>query len=535
MIRISRWRLFIVAAICLLGLLFTVPNFMAPSARKNLPTVLQEKRLRLGLDLQGGSFMVLEVDTKGAIQDRLDSYSDMIRKALRKAGIITDKMTTFNEDNTHYVEAKLKDATQIDAAISAAREELKGLMFSANEGTLKAQLTEQEITELKNNVMQKSITIIENRVDGTGTSEPEINPMDNDRIAIQLPGVDDPDRVKSLINKTAKLSFHMVKSFYPGDIDPATKRPSFGHVLVPSLEKVNIGDKEIPQAYYEIKKRAELSGDSLQTAKSGHNEEHGAIISFEFTNAAKRKFAEITAEENRGKSFAIVLDDQVIMAPRINDQIKEGSGIIHGGFDHQQAEDLAVLMRSGALPATLTVLEEKTVGPSLGSDSISAGQKATVFSIILVGIFMFVVYSLFGLFANIALAMNLVLLIAGLSLLEATLTLPGIAGIALTIGMAVDANVLIFERIREELDNGRKPMAAIEQGFNRAFGTIVDSNLTTIIGALLLFWFGTGVIRGFAVTLTLGIIISMFTAVSLTRLIVVLWANKKRPTKGLPV
>jgi preprotein translocase subunit SecD len=368
-------------------------------------------------------------------------------------------------------------------------------------------------------VVQQSLEIVRRRIDETGTREPSVQRQGDRRIMVQLPGLRDPERIKRLLGKTAKLTFRFVDENVAAD---ASRLPPGTEVL--TSDELDPYGK--PRRYV-VKKRVMVSGDTLTNAAATFQQGQ-PVVSFTFDSVGAKRFADAT-RDNVGKIFAIVLDNKVISAPVIREPILGGRGVISGHFTVQGAQDLALLLRAGALPAPLKILEERTVGPGLGADSIRAGKIASVLGMVAVVVFMALAYGLFGLFANVALLVNMVLILAALSGLQATLTLPGIAGIVLTIGMAVDANVLIFERIREEERAGRGPVTAIDAGYRRAMTTIVDSNLTTLIAAVLLFQFGTGPVKGFAVTLAIGLITSMFTAIMLTRLMVVTWLRRRRP------
>ena len=377
--------------------------------------------------------------------------------------------------------------------------------------------TDEQRNEMRKQIISQSIEIVRRRIDETGTKEPVIQAQGDDRILVQLPGIDDPERVKDLLGKTAKLSFNLVNDAV--DLSKATA-PAGARIL---------SFQENPAQKIAIDRRALITGEMLVDSQPTF-QDNEPVVSFRFDSVGSRRFCDVTSA-NVGKPFAIVLDGEVISAPVIRDAICGGSGIISGGFTTQDANDLSLLLRAGALPAPLTVIEERTVGPSLGADSIEAGEKASILALIAVLVFMVVAYGLFGLFASLALVINIFLIFALLSSLQATLTLPGIAGIVLTVGMAVDANVLIFERIREEYNNGRTLISSLDAGYNHALSTIVDANITTLIAALFLFAVGTGPIKGFAVTLAIGIVTSMFTAILLTRLLVVLWHNYFKPKK----
>ena len=381
-------------------------------------------------------------------------------------------------------------------------------------------------------IIEQSLEIVNRRVNETGTKEPIIQRQGDKRILLQVPGLSDPEHLKDLLGRTAKMTFHMV--------DSSASERDIASGLVPPGTYVVSGDNRDDknpakgQRKYAIFSHVELSGDMLVDAHTTYDNQSGEpVVSFRFNTTGARKFGEITSQ-NVGKPFAIVLDNKVITAPVIRSAILGGTGIISGGFSAESANDLSLLLRAGALPAPLKIIEERSVGPSLGADSIAAGTKASIIGIGLVVIFMVVFYGLFGLFADIAMIVNAFMTLALLSLFDATLTLPGIAGIVLTVGMAVDANVLIYERMREETRNGKSVYAAIEDGFRMAFGTIFDSHVTTFSAAILLYIFGTGTVKGFAVTLAIGIICSLYTSVLVTRLMVVTWLRKTKP-KALPI
>jgi preprotein translocase subunit SecD len=390
----------------------------------------------------------------------------------------------------------------------------------AGGGLIRLTVPQAAITERIRQTIEQSIQIVERRVNQLGTVEPVIQRQGTDRILVQVPGLQDPSRLKELLGKTAKMEFRMVDTTVPPDQAQQGRVPPDSELLMSSTS---------PKIPYVIKKQVLVSGGDLTDAQPGFDQRSGEpIVSFRFNTSGSRKFAQATSE-NVGQPFAIVLDNEVISAPVIREPITGGSGQISGSFTVQQANDLAILLRAGALPAPLTVIEERTVGPGLGQDSIEKGELAAYVGSIMVIVFMLVTYRLFGVFANVAVAINVAMIFGVLSLLNATLTLPGIAGIVLTVGIAVDSNVLIYERIREELRGGRNAISAIDAGFKRALSTILDSNITTFIAAAVLFYIGTGPVRGFAVTLGIGIITTVFTAFTLTRLIVAGWVRWKRP------
>jgi preprotein translocase subunit SecD len=502
-----------------------VPNFFSDNVVRHWPSWAQ-RHIVLGLDLQGGSHLLLEVDSAAVRKEQLQSINDDVLRVLRQARIpFTGRAIRGNG-----VEVHITRDTDIDTALAKLRElsqPLSGfagstgqrtITVTANGNSITLNPTEPAITERVRQAVDQSIQIVERRVNELGLVEPTIQREGTDRILVQVPGLQDPSRLKEILGKTAKLDFRMVDVSMPPD----------------QAEQVHPADSEIlpgerPGEKYLIEKRVLVSGADLTDAQPGFDQRtNEPVVNFRFNSAGARKFAEVT-QANVGKPFAIVLDNKVISAPVIREPILGGSGQISGNFTVQSANDLAILLRAGALPAPLTIIEERTVGPGLGQDSINAGEHAAYAGAALVVIFMLATYGLFGLFANLAVAVNVAMIFGILSLLSATLTLPGIAGIVLTVGIAVDSNVLIYERIREEVRAGRSAINAIDAGFSRALATILDSNITTFIAAAVLFYIGTGPVRGFAVTLGIGIITTLFTAFTLTRLIVAYWVRLWRP------
>jgi len=376
-----------------------------------------------------------------------------------------------------------------------------------------------------NNAMQQSIEIVRRRIDETGVREPTIQRQGERRIVVQLPGINNPERMKDILGKTARLTFRLVDV----GVSPQSRDIPPGSEVLPADETGPNGE---PVRRYVVRKRVMVSGENLTDA-SATFQQGQPVVAFSFDTVGARRFGQVT-QENVNRPFAIVLDGKVISAPRIQEPILGGNGVITGNFTVQEAQDLALLLRAGALPAPLKILEERTVGPGLGHDSVRAGEFASVLALVAVVVFMGAAYGLFGVLADIALIANLILIMAALSALQATLTLPGIAGIVLTLGMAVDANVLIFERIREEAGNRRGPVSAVDAGYRRALTTIFDANITTLIAAVLLFYFGSGPVKGFAVTLAIGLVTSMFTAIMVTRLMVAGWIRRRRP-QALPI
>jgi preprotein translocase subunit SecD len=535
MIFIARWKIFSILAVCFFGILFAMPNVLPPKLYDKMPEALQ-KTINLGLELRGGSHLQLEVDLKSVLKEQLLNTLDEIRASLRKEQIGYSALAINQQQGniSFTLRNVVGDSSQIDKALKILKkvDPHANVVISADgKGTLT--LSHESIEQRNRAVIDQSIEVVRRRIDETGTKEPLIQRQGSDRIIVQLPGVEDPAEVKRLIGRTAKMTFRLVDE----EAGPVTVSENGipRANLSPGSEILKNDDRTERFPFIVVKKQVSINGDSLIDAQATF--EHVTVtpaVSFKFNAIGARKLAELSSN-NVGRRFAIVLDDKVISAPQFQQPIPGGSGIIRGNFTTKETHDLSLLLRAGALPAPLHVIEERTVGPSLGADSISDGQLATVLAFIFVAVFMVLNYSLFGAFADVALAFNLIFLFAALSLLQATLTLPGIAGIALTIGMAVDANVLIYERIKEELRNGLRPVAAIEAGYSRAITTIIDSNLTTLIGAAVLFEFGTGPIRGFAVTLALGIVISLFTSISLTRLIVVTWLRRRSSLTSLPI
>ena len=525
MLFFTRWKAVAIVITALIVCLCAVPNFFPESVVKTWPSWAQ-RHIVLGLDLQGGSHLLLEVDANAVRKERLQSLADDVLRILRQARVpFTGRAIVGNSVQVHITRdsdvdnalAKLRELSQPLAGILGASGQ-NSVDISDNGGTITLSPSEAALTERVRQAVDQSIQIIERRVNELGLVEPTIQREGINRILVQVPGLQDPSRLKEILGKTAKLDFRMVDLTMAPDQAEQSHPPPDSELL----------DGE-GGAKYVIEKRVLVSGADLVDAQPGFDQRTSEpIVSFRFNSSGARKFAEAT-QANVGKPFAIVLDNKVIEAPVIREPILGGSGEISGRFTVQQANDLAILLRAGALPAPLTIIEERTVGPGLGQDSILAGEHAAYVGAALVIIFMFATYGLFGLFANIAVAVNVAMIFGVLSLLSATLTLPGIAGIVLTVGIAVDSNVLIYERIREEVRTGRTAINAIDAGFSRALATILDSNITTFIAAAVLFYIGTGPVRGFAVTLGIGILTSLFTAFTLTRLIMAYWVRMWRP------
>jgi SecD/SecF fusion protein len=521
-------RAAIIAIVTVLGIFLAVPSFLPKDTLAAWPDWLPKRTVVLGLDLQGGSHLLLQVNRDNIVSERIkDLRRDARAKLANEAGI-GNLITT--QGNSIVVE--LTDPTQHDAALAAletlqnnmtnslfAGAGIPELAFStAADGKIIVALTDQGIAERMSSLVSQSMEVIRRRIDEVGTTEPQIQRQGSDRVLVQVPGFEDSTRLKDLISRTARLTFHMV---YPGMSAAQAEAQGLpaGTMILPSQD----GGKEL--LYEDVA----LGGESLTDSQPGFEQQTSRpVVTFRFDTRGAVIFSDITSK-NIGKRFAIVLDNQVITAPTIQSAITGGSGQISGNFTTASANDLAVLLRAGALPATLDIVEERTVDASLGADSIKSGLYAGVVAAILVLTFMIIAYGLFGLFANISLILNIILIFGALSAIGATLTLPGIAGIVLTIGMAVDANVLIYERIREELGHGRTPLQAINAGFERAWGTIIDSHLTQLISAIVLYFLGSGPVQGFAVTLALGILTSLFTAYTVTLFLVGIWFRARRP------
>lgn len=554
MLYFSLWKKALVIGLCLIGVILAAPNLAydradeAALARKQIakleksgapvspeleakaaqwPSFLPSNVVNLGLDLRGGAHLLVEVRIEDVIAERMQAVRDDARAALRDAGVrrysrltAADGQVSVRITNAGDLpaarEALAKLAEPVaDAALGIASPDLE--IADGPDQTLVVTMTDSAISALTDRTMAQSLEIIRRRVDEAGTREPSIQRQGERRILVQVPGVSSTLEIKELIGKTAKLSFHLVD----GRTSDLKRAPGPGKAVFEDAEEPGVG--------YIVERRALVSGDELQDAQPGFDSQTGEpVVNFRFDTSGARKFGRATSD-NVGRPFAVVLDDKVITAPVIREPILGGSGQISGSFTVEGAQQLAILLRAGALPASISFEEERTVGPGLGADSIAAGKTATIVAFVAVLVFMVLSYGLFGIFANIALIINVALIIGVLSLIGATLTLPGIAGIVLTIGMAVDANVLIFERIREELRGAKNVARSIELGYERAFSAIVDANITTLIAAGILFAMGSGPVRGFAVTLGIGIITSVFTAVMVTRLIVATWYDRRRP------
>ena len=534
MLYFSRWKTFAIWAVVLLGVIFTIPNLLSQQTRDALPDWVPKRPMTLGLDLQGGSHILLAVDQKDLIAERLQATRDDIRTLLRDAKIGYTGLS--GTDRT--VQVRISEANEVEKAKEALATLVQpvstGLFTGGSiselalqepeQGLLRYSLTDDGLEYRMRNAVTQSIEVISKRINELGTTEPIVQRQGTDRILVQVPGLQDPQRLKDLIGQTAKLTFQMV------DVSMSVQEAVNGRPPAGSSVLYSTDDPPVP---YLVENRILVSGENLVDAQATFDQRTSeAVVSFRFDAKGAARFGQAT-QQNVGRPFAIVLDNEVISAPRINEPILGGSGQISGNFTSESANDLAVLLRAGALPVDLTIVEERTVGPSLGADSISGGKFASLIAGILVVGFMIVAYGTLGVIANVALAANVALIIAILSILGATLTMPGIAGIVLTVGMAVNSNVIIYERVREERRLGRSLVQSLDSGFARALATIVDANFTTFIAAVILFYLGSGPVRGFAITLAIGIITTVFTAFTLTRWLIAIWLRRAKP-KELP-
>lgn len=518
MTRIALWKVVLILAVSVWGIAYTVPNFVGEAERtwmaENLPDGFPKSTVNLGLDLRGGAHLLFEIDLDFVYRERAELLEQDVRDRMRDKKIGYQKLGTI----TNGVRVTLKEVGAGEAVRGLIRGiDSRYIVTTSNDSmVIEAVMDNAQIREIQDQVLEQSIEIVRRRVDQLGTTEPIIQRQGEGRVLLQVPGAKAED-VKRIMGKTAKLGFHLVN-------DSGRRSPG----------DMNLPHKERELGSVNVKRRAIITGDMLDNAQPGFDQNGETVVSFRLDAIGGRKFCDVS-RDNVGKPFAIVLDNEVISAPVIREAICGGSGQISGNFSVQEANDLALLLRAGALPAPMNVVEERSVGPSLGADSVEAGKIASLYGLAFVLVFMLISYGFFGFLADLALLINVALILGALSVLQATLTLPGIAGIVLTVGMAVDANVLIFERIREELRAGRSNIAAIDTGYSKAMSTIVDANLTTLIAALILFSFGTGPIKGFAVTLGIGIVTSMFSAIMITRLFVMLWLKRTKPGARVPI
>lgn len=507
------WRLAVILGVLLACVISAVP--------------LGEK-IHLGLDLQGGMHLIYEVDADKAVISSLDNMTEDLTKFLKGQSINVKVITREGEN----IIARISNKKQTLEALDAIDDDYTIIELvdkNLSEGTLTYAYTPDYRIRIYNNAISQALETLRNRIDQFGVSEPTIQKEGNNRILIQLPGIQDRKRAIDLIGKTARLEFRMINE----NIDPETALQNGvppGAQILYEKQLDPLTKKVIGKIPYLVKKKVELTGDMLSNADVRISQMNQPYVSIDFNKEGASIFTRLTAE-NVGKRMAIVLDDSVYSAPVIRERIAGGSAMIEGSFTHEEARDLAIILRAGSLPAPLIKLEERSVGPSLGQDSIDRGIKSIIIGGIVVLIFILFYYRVGGVIADIALIFNIIILAGALAYFGATLTLPGIAGIILTIGMAVDANVLVFERIREEIRNGKTVRSAVESGFGKAFLTIIDANVTTLIAALVLFQFGTGPVKGFAVTLSIGILASLFTSIFVSRTLFNWYLGRRRVTE----
>ncbi|PVM93176.1 protein translocase subunit SecD [Caulobacter endophyticus] len=529
MLSLSRWKIVLVTLSVIFGIVFTMPNLLPQKTLDALPGWVPKQKLNLGLDLQGGSYLLYEVDTAQLRKERLDNLVEDARNTLRNAGISFNGLAVTNG----VVGVRIDDAGKVNAAVAELRK--LGSPLQSGVGTdLNVSTKADQRIELAfspeaaradaSKAVEQSIETIRRRIDSLGTKEPTITRQGADRIVIQAAGESDPERLKAVIGKTAKLTFQMVDETVTQE-EMASGRMPPGTVLV-------AGDDFQP--YYALKKRAVVSGEELVDAQQAFDGQSGRpVVSFRFNGSGARKFGDATSR-NIGKRFAIVLDNKVISAPTIQTPILGGSGQITGSFTVESASELSLLLRSGALPAQLNIEEQRTVGAELGADAVKAGAISLAIGAAAMFVFIILAYGLFGVFAALALVANVLLIVGIMSFSQATLTFPGIAGLILTLAVAVDANVLIYERMRDEAAAGRSPMSAADTGYKLALVSILDANITSLISAGIMFSFGSGPVKGFAWTLAIGVFTSLFTAIIITQVLIGWWFKVAKPKK-LPI
>ena len=535
MLSFTRWKATLILMTVLATMLLAAPNVLPQSWVDKLPRVLRT-HMTLGLDLQGGVHLMLQVDSDEVRRAMLENLRDDVRRVMRDSRLQVQNLGF----QGNAVVVRLREGQNGELALTELRKipQLIGGAFSTSgqydfevtrQGeTFTVTATDAGIRDKISRAVTQSIEVVRRRIDQLGTTEPVIQRQGIDRILLQVPGEKDPQRLKTILGQTAKLEFRLVdQSMTPQEA--LGGRPPADSVIL--YEEVKEGNRVVQQVPYVIQRRVIVSGEELIDAQAAFNAQQAEwVVNFRFNASGGRKFAQTTTE-NVNRPFAIILDNKVISAPVIREPILGGSGQISGRFTAESSANLALLLRAGALPAPLTVVEERTVGASLGQDSIKSGTQAAIIGSVFVLIYIFATYGLFGLFANIAVIVNVTMMFGLLSLVGATLTLPGIAGVVLTVGMAVDSNVLIFERIREESRSGRSVIASIDGGFTKAMGTITDANITQLLTSIILFFLGTGPVKGFALTLGLGIITTMFTAITFTRFLVVIWLRWFKPAR----
>ena len=511
MLYFSRFKVFSILLVFIFGIYFFIPNILPISSN----ILFSNKKVNLGLDLQGGSYLLLEIDSKPLIEQKLQSKSLELRRELREKNLIYTNFRSekdsllfnFKLDQRNTLEQFLNDKV-INPIISSTGREFSAIYQS---DIVTITFTVDLLNLIKKNALEQSIEIVRNRIDELGTKEPNIITRGLDRILVELPGLKDPGEIKKLLGKTAQLNFRFLSN---SNIDSSL-----------GVDILNSPKKDIQ---YNVEKRIIVSGENLIDAQPGFDQlTNSSVVNFKLDNLGARKFA-MASKDNIGRNLAIVLDNEVISAPVIRDAIITGNGQISGNFTAQEANELAILLRSGALPAPLSIIEERTVGPDLGKESVQNGIFSLVIGFLLVIMYMFYNYRIFGFFSNISLLLNLILIVSTLSILGSTLTLPGIAGIILTVGMAVDSNVLIYERIKEELKIEKNNLIAFDTAYKKVLTTILDSNITTLIAAIVLYFMGSGPVKGFAITLAIGIISTFFTTYVFGRFLVSIYIKKNK-------
>ena len=535
MLEFPSWKKWLIVLTLVAGVWFAMPNLFPERQVAGWPGWLPSKQLNLGLDLRGGSHLLLEVDTPSVIERRVESLEEEVRTILRDLRKEQGGQFGYGDFKLEgqAVSFRMTNPTSVDAAVDALRQIAqpiggnvsgqRDIEVSVRDDTrVVVEVTQAGLDDKINLAVTQSIETVRRRIDEMGTREPTIIRQGDNRIVVQVPGLQDPKQLKDLLGRVAKLEFKMVNTEVQLEALERGRVPP-GSEILPMMDSETTGEPPIA-----VFRRVIIAGNQLVDSRPSFDQNGEPVVSFRFDTSGARRFADVT-RSNVGKPFAIILDDEVISAPRINEPILGGSGIISGSFTVESANNLAILLRSGETAAKLNILEERTVGPDLGADSIRAGQIAGIGGIILVCIVMIATYGRFGVYSVIVLGLNIILILAILTVTGATLTLPGIAGLVLTMGAAVDANVLVYERIREELRNGRTPLNAIDTGYKEASRAIWDANMTNLIAALAMFWFGSGPIKGFAIVLSVGIVTSIFTAVTVCRLITVLWLRRARP------
>ena len=530
MLRFATWKIVAILSMTAFALLIIVPSLLPPGARAalidHMPGFIPVRTIVLGLDLQGGSHVLLEVDSNEVIKTEVQNLRDDARRLLREERIpITGGIGLLprgiqvhvNPEERDKIMPKLQQlATPIGNPLLRGPSAQPLEINDMGSGTIQVLVTDAAINDRVRRAVDQSIEVLRRRVDALGTTEPNIQRQGNDRILVEVPGLQNPEKLKEILGTTAKLEFRLIAN--PGE-------DSSNYEMLDQTDQPG----KLP-----VEKQVMVQGEDLTDAQPGFDSRTGEpVVNFRFNIRGGQRFGEVTSA-NVGRLFAIVLDGKVISAPRILGPITGGSGQISGHFTVESANNLAILLRAGALPAKLTIVEERTIGPGLGQDSIEAGKRAAFVGAGLVLFYMLITYGTFGIFANIALLVHIAIIFAALILLGATLTLPGIAGIVLTIGMAVNSNVLIYERIREENHAGRSIISSLDAGFKRAFATIVNSNVTMFVAAAILYFLGSGPVRGFAVSLAIGILTTIVTAVTMTRMMIALWYQYARPNK-LPI